>query len=275
MNIKEKQDRLLHFFSCLINPNEFKNSVRKYPNPIYKIVFDTLEQVKNNQFSPEDISVFDVMNIYRNQLAESTQKIDYEVFNSPIVNEVQNIYKRATSPEIWCKFHYLLAKNFQAKNYLEIGTNLGVSGSYILSAIKNHPDGKFITMEGVPKLYEIAENHFSKIASASQYRIIKGLYQDTMPEMSAMPVKFDMAFIDGNHKYEPTLEYYYEIKKKTNNKAILIFDDIYISDQMKKVWSRIKKDDGNNFIVDLCKVGIVIIDKEEKIKGIHTKYFLA
>ncbi len=51
--------------------------------------------------------------------------------------------------------------------------------------------------------------------------------------------------------------------------------NIYISDQMKKVWSRIKKDDGNNFIVDLCKVGIVIIDKEEKIKGIHTKYFLA
>ncbi len=271
---KRKLNKLKHFLEFSIHPNELKNSVENYPNSIYKIVFNTLNQVKSKNYSLEDQLVFDSLKKYRDYLSKNTDLVDFKVFNSPIVREVRKLYNGAASPEIWCKFHYLLTKNFNAKNYLEIGTNLGVSGSYILSAIKKHEDGKFITMEGAPKLCEIAEKQFHTLAAPDQFQIIQGLYQNTMPEMYAMPIQFDMAFIDGNHKYDPTLEYFLEIKKKIGEKAILIFDDIYNTDEMKSVWDKIIQDPDVNFSIDLYKLGIVILDKTEKVKGIHTKYFL-
>ena len=271
---KRKLNKLKHFLQYSIHPNELKNSVEKYPNSIYKIVLETLNQLKYKNYSSEDQLVFDSLKNYRDYLSQNIDLVDFKIFNSSVVREVRDQYYRAASPETWCKFHYLMAKNFNAKNYLEIGTNLGVSGSYILSAVKRHKDGKFVTMEGAPKLCEIAEKQFHTLASSNQFQIIQGLYQNTMPEMYNMPIQFDMAFIDGNHKYDPTLEYFLEIKKKIGEKTILIFDDIYNTDEMKRVWDKIIQDPEVNFSIDLYKLGIVILDKTEKIKGIHTQYFL-
>lgn len=232
-------------------------------NDIVSIIFETLKQVKNQQFTTEDKIIFENLRAYRNQLAQSEEIIDYAIFGYEEKVKVKDTVNRASSPEKWCQFHYLLTKNLHAKTYVEIGTNLGVSGSYIISALKSHKHIHFVTLEGAPKLCEISEAQFSKILDPKNFTLLKGLYQDTFPQLLEMPLIFDMAFIDGNHLYQPTLEYFRNLKPKMADSAVYIFDDIYLNDEMVKAWKEIQNDPDVNYTIDLFKLGIVVIDRND------------
>jgi len=274
MNFKTKFLKTGHILNSSLNRKNQLDSIRKINNHTLNMVIDTMLQVQKNDFSEEDKWVFQNLNKFRNELSQSNEIIDYKIFNSDETAVVHNIFKRAASPEIWCKYLYLLAKNLDAKNYLEIGTNLGVSGSYILSALNKHPDSHFITMEGVPKLCSIAENQFHKVGSSDQFQVFQGLYQDTFPKVLELPFDFEVCFIDGNHKLEPTLHYFNKLKEKTTNPCVFLFDDIYWSNEMIEAWKMIKNDSDINFALDLFKMGIVIIDKNEKHKNLTFNYYL-
>ncbi len=274
MNIKIKLLKALHILNYSLKGKSQLDSIRKIDNQTLNIVVDTMLRVQANDFSEEDKQVFQGLDKFRNELSQSNEIIDYKIFGSDETGIVHDIFRRAASPEIWCKYLYLLAKNLNVKNYLEIGTNLGVSGSYILSALKTHPDCHFVTMEGVPKLCAIAESQFQKIGSNDQFQIFQGLYQDTFPKVIDLPFDFEICFIDGNHKLEPTLQYFNQLKEKTTESSVFIFDDIYWSDEMIEAWKIIKNDPNINFAIDLFKMGIVIIDKHEKRKKVTFSYYL-
>lgn len=275
MNFQRKIKKAIQIAQHTWGQKELKTKVNQFNNPILTLVFNSLLQLKNEEFDEADLKVFEEINLYRSRLSRNDEIVDYSVFESGKIDLVKHVYQRAASPEIWCKLHYLLAKNFNSKNYLEIGTNLGVSGSYILSALKKDPHAKFISLEGVPKLVEVSTQQFKRIVNPSQFEILEGLYDSTFPQMLEKNIQFDMAFIDGNHKYEPTLYYFQEIKKKITDKAILIFDDIYTSDEMVKLWKEVQKDADVNYILDLYKLGIVILDKSDLEKKHYMKGFLA
>ena len=82
--------------------------------------------------------------------------ISFEILNSKKKLKVKDVCKKATSPPIWCRLLYFISDIMKNPNILEIGTNVGISGSYILEAIKKEK-GKLITMEGVPMLSEISQ----------------------------------------------------------------------------------------------------------------------
>ncbi|MFV0305457.1 MAG: class I SAM-dependent methyltransferase [Moheibacter sp.] len=265
--------KLKHYLKSKLYFYSYKKEIERIGNNTLSVVFSTIQQVKNNQYSEKDLSIFSNLNSYRKYLKENEQLIDYSIFNSKS-RVVKEIYQSASSPEIWSRFHYLLTKNFNTKNYLEIGTNLGVSGSYILSALKEVDDSKFITMEGVPALCKLADKQFQTITDTSKFEVICGLYEDTFPELEKKPLQFDVFFIDGNHHYEPTLQYFRSLKTKAKSKAIFIFDDIYWTSEMTKVWNEIKEDTDINFALDLYKMGIVIIDKNEMNRNTKFNLFL-
>jgi predicted O-methyltransferase YrrM len=274
MKILRKFQKAIRISQHYFAQNSFKKKTEIYSNPLLKILVQSIEQVRNNDFKEEDRRIFSNIQKYREQLSKSEEIIDYSMFQEGQSGLVKTAFHRATSPEIWCKLHYTLTKNFQAQNYLEIGTNLGVSGSYILSGLKNQKDYQFISMEGVPKLVEISSKQFNTISDPNHFKIIEGLYEQTFSQMLEMPIQFDMAFIDGNHRYEPTLYYFQEIKKKLKNPALVIFDDIYTSNEMMRVWKKIQKDSDINYLVDLYKLGIVILDQNDSVKRKYFKGFL-
>jgi predicted O-methyltransferase YrrM len=70
----------------------------------------------------------------------------------------------------------------------------------------------------------------------------------------------DMAYIDGNHSYEATMRYYHWIKQKCNHNSIIVLDDIYWSDGMKKAWSEIKEDEAVTYTIDTFDLGYVFFD---------------
>ena len=71
-----------------------------------------------------------------------------------------------------------------------------------------------------------------------------------------------MVFIDGNHSEKATIKYFDESIKYSDQKTILIFDDIHWSSGMEKAWSHIKKSQNTIVTVDLFFIGLVFLDQK-------------
>jgi len=259
----------------LRNQSKELKRIQSINDPVLNAFAKTFDQVKKSTYSEEDRTCFKRQEIYSDQLLKSTQKISYEIFGNPNPKEVREIYKRAASPIKWCRFLFCLCKNMKAQKVFEIGANLGVSGGYILEAIKDCENPKFITMEGVSDLCDIANNHFGTLAPQENFEIIPGLYQDSYPTVLQKEITFDVLFIDGNHQKEPTLHYFNTLKSKLSQHAIMIFDDINWTSGMKECWNTIKNDPSVAYSIDMYKQGIIIIGDSKNAKAEHFDLHLA
>ncbi|MAZ57875.1 MAG: hypothetical protein CMP56_00450 [Flavobacteriales bacterium] len=236
-------------------------------------IVSSFVQLKSGQHTSEDIVVFNRCEAYRKSLLNNHTLISYEIFGQNKSMKVNEICSQATSKSIWAQLLYLVTKKNKSPYFLEIGTNLGVSGSYILEALKAKIHSSFITMEGVPQLCQISNNQFSKISSSEKYTIIEGLYEKTFAELLTTNVNFNILFIDGNHRKESTIEYFNNLKSNLKFPAVFIFDDINWSNDMKQAWKIIKSDLDVSYSIDMFKLGIVIFNKKiNKSKAKH--YYL-
>ncbi|SHJ47633.1 Predicted O-methyltransferase YrrM [Reichenbachiella agariperforans] len=266
-----------HFLivSRRLNQKAELRRIAKHQNQTLEKVLTSFLTVKYRKIDHEDQSAFEHCENYRSTLFDDKTEVSYDIFGIDKTARVMEICKNAPSSKRWCEFLYFIIKNTSAPICLEIGTNLGVSGSYILEAMKHKEASKFVTMEGLPQLCTISSKQFSSIVPASKFEVKQGLYDKTFPELLKENVNFNILFIDGNHKKKPTLEYFEQLKSNVSSPAIFIFDDINWSDEMKEAWEIIKKDPEVNYTLDLYEQGIVIIDKNESEKNVDFSLHLA
>ena len=179
-----------------------------------KIIVEAFATIKSGQYESEDTVAFERCETYRRSLLNNETIVSYDVFGLNKAMAVKDICQQAPSQPIWAKFIYLITKQIKNVHFLEIGTNLGVSGSYILEALKNKLNSKFITMEGIPDLCAISNSQFTKIISNEKYKIYQGLYESTFPKLLQNNLNFNILFIDGHHNRDATLQYFNDLKSK-------------------------------------------------------------
>jgi predicted O-methyltransferase YrrM len=75
----------------------------------------------------------------------------------------------------------------------------------------------------------------------------------------------DLAFIDGNHRKAPTLEYFQHILRYSHAGTIVIFDDIHWSAEMEDAWESIKKHPAVTCTVDLFFLGLVFLKDDFRV----------
>ena len=92
--------------------------------------------------------------------------------------------------------------------------------------------------------------------------ITLGDFRETLNPKLEEIKQIDLAFIDGNHQENPTIAYFEEILKFTNNESIFIFDDIHWSCGMENAWNYIKSHQKTTLTIDLFFVGIVFVKSE-------------
>lgn len=244
-------------------------------NATTRRILKIFNRVKTKEFDEDEIELFNHLESYRDQLLKSDEIISYEFFDSDRTDTVAQICEKAASPKIWCQFLHLLIKEVKAANVLEIGTNLGISGQYYLSAMPDQPYHNFITLEGIPRLCEISEKRFSELGLSIENEVIQGDFNETLPFVVNKDLDFNFVFIDGNHQYEPTLSYFNQLKSTYAKNAILVFDDIYWTPDMEKAWKEIKEDPGVACSIDFFKAGIIIYNPDLKKKKLHVELFLS
>lgn len=126
---------------------------------------------------------------------------------------------------------------------VEIGTCVGISGMFLLAGMARSGGGHLVTFEGSPELAAIAKSNMEKVTQLMpgvSFEIEVGPLDSTFhKKISSLKNPIDLAFIDGNHREEPTLEYHNEIRKRMHKTGVIVHDDIAWGEGMVRAWKRI------------------------------------
>lgn len=179
--------------------------------------------------------------------------------NTSKTRRIGDIAKNSAKPPKLAQLIYRLAKWLQAENILELGTSLGVSTAYLSQASSN---STVYTIEGCPETAKVAKENFDKLG-LNNIQLLTGNFDERLPELLHEVEQFDLVFVDGNHRKEPTLNYFNQCLEKSNENTVFIFDDIHWSQGMEEAWETIKKDERVTITLDLFFIGIVFLKKEQ------------
>ena len=228
-------------------------------------VFDFILHVLNdNTAYPEYKKIENI----RQQLLRNKNTIEVEDFGAGsgiIKTNIRRIDKIAASSLKSKKFAQLLfriVKYYQPKQIIEIGTSFGITTSYLATA---QTTGNVITHEGASRIASIAIDNFNTL-NLKNIKLNQGDFETTLMGTIAAIDNLDFAFIDGNHRKNPTWKYFEMLLTKSNENSIFIFDDIHWSAEMEQVWEEIKLHPAVTLSIDLFFIGIVFFKKDFKVK---------
>lgn len=235
-------------------------------------VFEIIAKILNDKtVYPE----YEKVEALRNQLLNDSTLLEVEDFGAGSVIDkkskrtISSIAKNAAKPKKFGQLLFRMVKHYQPATILELGTSLGITTSYLSLA---KPDARLITMEGSKKISEVAKKNFQNLG-LKNIELVEGNFDNTLSSVISQLSSIDFAFIDGNHRKEPTEIYFKKLLAKTNNNSILVFDDIHWSCEMEAAWETIKKDAAVTCSIDLFFIGIVFFRKEFKDKQHFTIRF--
>lgn len=204
---------------------------------------------------------FDPIEDIRTELVSRNEKIMIldlgagSTINKNPERSISDIAKNSAKTAALGRLMFRLVNHFQPKTMVELGTSLGVSTLYQALAFS---DGMMHTFEGCPETAKIAKDNFAK-ANASNIQLHLGDFNRTLSSFLAETDSIDWAFVDGNHLYDPTMQYFHSIMEKCHEGSVLIFDDIYWSKGMGMAWEEIKADKRVTCTIDLFHVGLVFL----------------
>ncbi len=178
------------------------------------------------------------------------------------VRRIKDIASSSLKPRKFGQLLFRIVDHYAPEHILELGTSLGITTAYLSSA---KASSKVVTMEGASAVAEKARGYFAKLG-LQNITLIEGNFDETLQPALVKMGKVDLAFVDGNHRYEPTLRYYRAMLPFLHEYSILIFDDIHWSREMEQVWEEIKEDPAVTLSIDLFFIGIVFFRKEQTVK---------
>jgi len=228
-------------------------------------VFEFITKILNDRTAYTE---YEKVEALRDQLLNDTTVLEVEDFGAGSAidkkskRNISSVAKNAAKPKKFGQLLFRMIKHYQPATILELGTSLGITTSY-LSLAKS--DARLITMEGSKEILEVAKQNFQNL-ELKNLELVEGNFDKTLSSVVRGLSIVDFAFIDGNHRREPTERYFKELLSKTNNGSILVFDDIHWSSEMEAAWEAIKNDAAVTCSIDLFFIGIVFFRKEFKAK---------
>lgn len=228
-------------------------------------VYDFVINVLNDK---RKFYAFDKIEGLRTRLNNDQSIIEVEDFGAGSVKDnkkkrrVSDIAKMAAKPKKFGQLFFRIANYYQPQTIIELGTSLGLSSAYLASG---NSGSSVITMEGAPAIAKKAKQNF-QLLGFKNITQITGNFDDTLASTIATLEKVDLAFVDGNHRKQPTIDYFKILLSKTHEHSIIIFDDIHWSAEMEEAWNEIKNDDAVQYSIDLFFIGLVFFRKDFKKK---------
>ncbi|MBU3715006.1 MAG: class I SAM-dependent methyltransferase [Ferruginibacter sp.] len=228
-------------------------------------VYEFIEKVLNDK---KQYECYQPIETQRKNLLSNNESIEVEDFGagSTVIKtkkrKINAIAGSSLKPKKYAQLLFRIAKFYQPKHIIELGTSLGITASYLSSAC---PNGKLSSFEGSKAIANIAKKNL-KTTGCNNSEVYIGEFSKTLPEYLKTNNTVDFAFIDGNHKKEPTINYFNWILEHSNDYTIMVFDDIYWSKEMEEAWESIKKHESVTLSIDLFFIGLIFLRKEFKVK---------
>jgi predicted O-methyltransferase YrrM len=176
--------------------------------------------------------------------------------NNATIRKVKSIAASATKRTKYAELLFKLADYIEATTILEMGTSLGLSTAYLGKARKT---ARIYTLEGCPQTAAIAREYLNQLA-ITNVEVVVGHFDDKLAEVMAKEPSFDLIFIDGNHREEPTKSYFEQLLPKITQNSIVVLDDIHWSEGMERAWNVIRIHPNVTVSIDIFEMGILFFD---------------
>jgi len=220
-----------------------------------KSILDQIEKIRNELLNNNETIAIEDMGAGSAKLKQTRRKI------SDIV--------RISSSS--CKQGMLLHKivNYcKPEIIIELGTCLGIGTMYMASGSEL---AKIFSIEGSQSLLQLSQQNFYKL-SFNNITLKEGNFDEILPSLLKEQGKFDLMYIDGNHRKDAILNYFYLSLPYVQNNSMIIFDDIRWSEGMLEAWFEICKNNDVSISLDLYKIGIVFFNKKLKKQHFEVYY---
>ena len=230
----------------------FQTAIKKQKN-ISKYIL--IENCRTNLLKNEEIVSYYDLGAGSNLLSKETKKI------------VKNIAKAHLKPARIAQIIHQIILKYKFKNVIELGTSLGITASYIALAIKENysfNETNFTTIEGIHDIRNVALKQFEELELSKYVNAVEGNFNEKLDDVLNNYKNLDVFFVDGNHTYEATMEYFQKALPLAHNDSVFIFDDIYWSSGMTRAWEEIKLNKNVIQTVDLFFIGLVFFRSEQK-----------
>jgi predicted O-methyltransferase YrrM len=182
---------------------------------------------------------------------------------------IKDIATKGISTQKQSELLYRLVNFLKCHNCIELGTSLGLNTLYLAKA---NTSAMVISIEGSKSLSDFAEQLAGK-NGVTNSQFTHSLFDEALPEALQKISELDLFYVDGNHTYEATLNYFKLALEKKQDSSTFIFDDIYWSQEMTKAWIEIKNHPAVTLSIDTFYFGIVFFKKEIKEK-VDLKFYV-
>ena len=233
-------------------------------------VFDFVQHVLNDRTIYPAYSIIEQK---RRALLSDTTVIEVEDFGagSSVIKTNKRVVKDVAASSLKAKKYaqllHRIVKYYKPETILELGTSFGITTAYLATANWQSPadeQAKVYTCEGSKAIAAIAKNNFVELG-LKNIELTEGDFATTLTPLLSKLNTVNFAFIDGNHRKEPTLEYFIKLLNFSAPNTILVFDDIHWSADMESAWNKIKQHPSTTLTVDLFFIGLVFINPDFKI----------
>lgn len=174
--------------------------------------------------------------------------------------KVADIARHASTPPSFSRLLNRIISKGNFSHILELGTSLGQNTLYMQQACA---EGTIYTLEGSPEIANVACKHFDRF-KAGNIHLIEGNIDDTLAPTLEKLNKVDLAYLDANHRYEPTMRYFEQILSKLHSQSIVVVDDIHWSREMNQAWQVLIEHPGVSLSLDLFEGGLLFFNPELK-----------
>ena len=220
----------------------FINEVLKDKRHFY--AFDEIKKLRQQMLSDETLLTID-------DFGAGSHKQNH------LQRKVKDIAATAGRTDKLGRLLFRIVHRFQPRQMVELGTSMGLGSAYLAMAA---PDAQLTTIEGSPEVAAQAAKHFAQL-SVKNIRQQTGNFDLVLQDVFRVLGSVDLLFVDGNHRKEPTLQYFAEALPYLHENSIVIFDDIHWSKGMHEAWQQIKANEQVTLSIDLFYFGIVFFQK--------------
>ena len=153
---------------------------------------------------------------------------------------------------------HVLVRDVRPSRCLELGTCLGISSAYIASALDVNGHGSLTTLEGGKDLSRVASINFTRLGLENT-RFVTGPFGEHLAGVLSEQTPIDLAHVDGHHDGPATQAYFEMILGHVGPRAVMVFDDIRWSREMRNAWRTIRTHPRVTGSLDLYTFGVCVI----------------
>lgn len=166
----------------------------------------------------------------------------------------------STIPPVWGRFLFRLVRELAPSSCVELGTGLGLSGIYQGAALMLNRHGHLTSFDQ-DSAARIAERGFARLELADRITLEFGDIDRTLPELGASLAPVDYALLDAEHSTAATVRHFELLLPYLSDRAVLVFDDITQTEEMRQAWKTIISHPDIGFNLALRRYGVAFVDR--------------